>query len=277
MAITHSPTFSRLTSPMRTLGSPEASILTTATSVRLSAPTTLALNSRLSVRVTSTSSAPSTTWALVITITVGAEDEARAHAALLRLVVTLATPARRTTATGQRDAEAAEELFHVGVHAATAGRGRTAAAALQGADVDHRRPDPLDQFGEVGQALGAGLRLRLARPAGSAMAPAAMQRAPGGAARDARAGHHRCNQIGHPSSPLETSSAKTAAARWRRRRRGPWASTLAFELRHELLHRGHRHVAHHGDPPVATRAHQRVGRAHWVRTAWDGARRRRAR
>ena len=67
MAITHSPTRSLPTSPKRTVGRPLASILSTATSVRLSAPTTLALNSRLSVRRTMTSSAPSTTWALVIT------------------------------------------------------------------------------------------------------------------------------------------------------------------------------------------------------------------
>ena len=67
IAITHSPTRSRLTSPTLTAGSPDASIFTTATSVRLSAPTIRALNSRLSVKVTMTSSAPSTTCALVIT------------------------------------------------------------------------------------------------------------------------------------------------------------------------------------------------------------------
>jgi hypothetical protein len=67
MAITHSPTFSLPTSPSLTAGRPVASILTTATSVRLSAPMTRALNSRLSVRVTISSSAPSTTCALVIT------------------------------------------------------------------------------------------------------------------------------------------------------------------------------------------------------------------
>ena len=66
MAITHSPTLRRFTSPILTKGRPAASILTTATSVRLSAPTIRALNSRLSVSVTSTSSAPSTTWALVM-------------------------------------------------------------------------------------------------------------------------------------------------------------------------------------------------------------------
>ena len=66
MAMTHSPTRSRLTSPIFTGERPLASILTTATSVRLSAPTTRALNSRLSGRVTMSSSAPSTTWALVM-------------------------------------------------------------------------------------------------------------------------------------------------------------------------------------------------------------------
>ncbi len=66
MASTHSPTRRRLTSPMRTVGRPAASILTTATSVRRSAPTMRALNSRRSGSVTMTSSAPSTTWALVM-------------------------------------------------------------------------------------------------------------------------------------------------------------------------------------------------------------------
>ncbi|MCC2673941.1 MAG: hypothetical protein K0R58_888 [Ramlibacter sp.] len=68
IAITHSPTFSLLTSPIRTNGRPVASILMTATSVRLSGvPITFALNSLLSGKVTSTSSAPSTTCAFVMT------------------------------------------------------------------------------------------------------------------------------------------------------------------------------------------------------------------
>ena len=67
IAITHSPTFRRFTSPMRTVGRPVVSILTSATSERLSAPMILALNSRASVSVTNTSSAPSTTCAFVIT------------------------------------------------------------------------------------------------------------------------------------------------------------------------------------------------------------------
>ena len=67
IAITHSPTFSFETSPIRTVGRPLASILTRATSERLSAPIVFALNSRLSASVTITSSAPSTTWALVRT------------------------------------------------------------------------------------------------------------------------------------------------------------------------------------------------------------------
>ena len=66
MAMTHSPTFRRLVSPIFTAGKPLASIFTTATSVRASAPTMRALYSRLSGKVTNTSSAPSTTWALVM-------------------------------------------------------------------------------------------------------------------------------------------------------------------------------------------------------------------
>jgi hypothetical protein len=65
IAATHSPTFSLPGSPSVTVGSPVASIFTTATSVRRSAPTTLAVNSRRSVSRTVTSDASATTWALV--------------------------------------------------------------------------------------------------------------------------------------------------------------------------------------------------------------------
>ena len=65
IATTHSPTFSFAGSPKRTVGRLAASILISATSVRLSVPITLALNSRLSISLTVTSSAPSITWALV--------------------------------------------------------------------------------------------------------------------------------------------------------------------------------------------------------------------
>ena len=63
---THSPTFRVLGSPILTVGRLAASILSRATSVRLSAPITRALNSRLSVRRTTISSAASTTCALVM-------------------------------------------------------------------------------------------------------------------------------------------------------------------------------------------------------------------
>ncbi|MCY1538275.1 hypothetical protein D9M68_738070 [compost metagenome] len=67
MAMTHSPTRSLEMSPTFTTGRLVASILTTATSLRLSAPISLALNSRLSVSVTRISEASSITWALVMT------------------------------------------------------------------------------------------------------------------------------------------------------------------------------------------------------------------
>jgi hypothetical protein len=66
MAITHSPTRRRPTSPILTNGRPVASILTSATSVRLSAHDA-GLELALVGQVTMTSSAPSTTCALVIT------------------------------------------------------------------------------------------------------------------------------------------------------------------------------------------------------------------
>jgi hypothetical protein len=65
IASTHSPTRTRDGSPILTVGRSFASILSTATSLLLSLPTTFALNSRLSVSRTVTSVAPSTTCALV--------------------------------------------------------------------------------------------------------------------------------------------------------------------------------------------------------------------
>jgi hypothetical protein len=65
IATTHSPTRVRPELPIFTTGSPVASTLITATSLRLSAPTTLAFSSLLSVKRTVISSAFSTTCALV--------------------------------------------------------------------------------------------------------------------------------------------------------------------------------------------------------------------
>ncbi|EXI69984.1 MAG: hypothetical protein AW07_04202 [Candidatus Accumulibacter sp. SK-11] len=65
MARTHSPTRVLLAEPILTAGRSFASIFRTATSLAVSRPSTLALNSRLSLSLTMTSSAPSTTWALV--------------------------------------------------------------------------------------------------------------------------------------------------------------------------------------------------------------------
>src|SRR5260363_15874 len=67
MATTHSPTRTLLDAPIFTVGNRLALILSSATSVGLSAPISFALNSRLSGRVTSIVSASSTTCALVIT------------------------------------------------------------------------------------------------------------------------------------------------------------------------------------------------------------------
>ena len=65
MASTHSPGLELRGSPSFTIGRFLASILITATSVRSSAPMTLAGNSRRSVRRTVTSSAFATTCVLV--------------------------------------------------------------------------------------------------------------------------------------------------------------------------------------------------------------------
>ena len=65
IASTHCPALRREGSPSRTIGRLLALILITATSVRSSAPITLAGNSRRSVSRTVTSSAFATTWVLV--------------------------------------------------------------------------------------------------------------------------------------------------------------------------------------------------------------------
>ena len=65
IAATHSPTLAFEGSPIRTVGRFLASIFTSATSVRRSTPITFAWNSRLSVSLTVTSVASSTTCALV--------------------------------------------------------------------------------------------------------------------------------------------------------------------------------------------------------------------
>ena len=61
MATTHSPTFNFLELPIFRIGKFSASILSNATSDLASKPTISALNSRLSPKLTITSSAPSTT------------------------------------------------------------------------------------------------------------------------------------------------------------------------------------------------------------------------
>ena len=71
IATTHSPTRVPAGSPIATTGRSFASIFSTAMSVVLSLPRTLAVNSRLSVSVTTTVSAPSTTCALVSTMPSG--------------------------------------------------------------------------------------------------------------------------------------------------------------------------------------------------------------
>jgi hypothetical protein len=79
------------------------------------------------------------------------EGAINGHAALLWLFVAARVAAPAVGPVGHGNAEAAEELFDVGVDLAAAGGG---AALLGGADVDHHRAHPLHQFGEVGQLDG---------------------------------------------------------------------------------------------------------------------------
>ena len=76
------------------------------------------------------------------------QDEARAHTALLRLVLTARAWAL-AGASGHGDAKATEELLHARVHLGTASSGRP--PALGGTDVDDRRAHALHQFSEVRQ------------------------------------------------------------------------------------------------------------------------------
>ena len=107
----------------------------------------LALNSRLSVSVTMTSSAPSTTCALVITKPSALRMKPEPTPRCCGSSSPPRGPRARVGAAGQRDAEAAEELLDVRIDLAAA-RGT---AALVVRMLTTAGPDPLDQFGEVGQ------------------------------------------------------------------------------------------------------------------------------
>jgi hypothetical protein len=92
-------------------------------------------------------------------VAVGAQDEAGAHATGLRFCIGRGLLRRARIGARplvrDRDAETAEELEHVLIGLGT---GAPGARAFGGADADHGRADLLDQFGEVGQALGADRR-----------------------------------------------------------------------------------------------------------------------
>src|SRR3981189_425504 len=127
IATTHSPTLSRFGSPIRTAGSPVASILISARSVRLSAPITRALNSRLSFRRTVISSAESATCA----VRAAADDEARAERAALEVARPLSAGPRR--ARDEAPEEIVERIVFLEIRTL---RRRTALANLRGTDVD---------------------------------------------------------------------------------------------------------------------------------------------
>ncbi len=82
---------------------------------------------------------------------VGTQDEARTHATrpLDPRPALRALRATRSDTRRHRDAKAAEKLFHQIVRRR---RASALAHALDGADIDHRRPDLIDQHREVGQA-----------------------------------------------------------------------------------------------------------------------------
>ena len=93
IATTHSPTLSCSGSPSFTVGRFFASILSTATSVRVSAPTTFALNSRRSVSFTRHFVGVGDDVRVGEDVAVGADDEARADT--LRARIALRAAARQ--------------------------------------------------------------------------------------------------------------------------------------------------------------------------------------
>ena len=212
IAITHSPTFSLVESPMRTDGRPVASILTSATSVRLSAPIDLRLELALVGQRDDDLVGALDDVGVGHHVAVGAEDEARADAARLRRRRRrrLLRPPRGFGPVRHRDAEAAEELEHVLVDLGPPPP-RPARGALGGADVDHRRADLLDQLGEVGQALGArrARRAEATRPSDSAT-----RRGRWRASRDER-GERKlsCMRSVRRSSEMSQQRTKCAASR----------------------------------------------------------------
>ncbi len=146
IATTQSPTRVFAGSPRRTTGRSFASILSTATSVAASLPSTFARNSRWSVSLTMTSSASATTCAFVSTMPFLLDDEARAHAAGRAGL-------RRAALAGHAAEERGElgrQLRHrLGVH-------RHPARLARRTDLHDGRALLLDQVGERGQrALGS--------------------------------------------------------------------------------------------------------------------------
>ena len=175
IASTHWPGLMRDGSPSFTVGRLVALILITATSVRSSAPITLAWNSRRSVSRTVTSSAFADHVGVGEDVAVGADDEARARAAHRRLI-------RVRRLLGRGDAEAAEEVVEriVGRQAL---RDRRGLRLLHHLDVDDRRAVALDQRREVRQRPQRDFGERASRRSPRRCAAAATTAAGGSAAR----------------------------------------------------------------------------------------------
>ena len=154
-----------------------------------------------------------------------------------------------------RDAEAAEELLHVLVDLRRRRRAPRA-RPLGGADVDHRRADLLDQLGEVGQPCA--LRRHAARPAQRQAERERDERASAG-----RAGGERASA---DAIAFKTPSSRGSIARSHRKcaacgRAAASTASCARAPSANSLQGRRRHVADHGDPPVALALHQRLRRA----------------
>ena len=152
IAATHSPVLARFESPMRTTGRLVASILTSATSVRRSTPSTLALNSRLSVSFTVTSVASATTWALVrmVPSALTIKPEPWPCEGCARSCGTGTPKRRKNSNAGSLGSTAALRLSETTLMLTTAGPSRSTRALKSG------RPRELSKGGVAGAAASTG-------------------------------------------------------------------------------------------------------------------------
>ena len=249
IAITHSPTLSRLTSPIAPPAGRVASILTSGDVGALVGADDLRLELALVGQRDDDLVGAVDDVRVGHDVAVGAEDEARADAALLRLVVRVAAAARRA---GAGPAGSAAGCRSGGRTPRCSGRPPAAAAPLRARSVVRMLttdgPTRSASSLKSGSCRGttAALAARRARPRGAAQRAAGQQRRADGGA----------------GCTYGMAGGSRSMAHWRSgARRAQSLSAPALERVGEGLQRRGRHVAHHGDPVVAVAHAQRRGGA----------------